>query len=247
MNNTVAFLPDVHIKQDGKLTRAYRVAKLFIRDVQPGIVILGGDFMEIEALSWWLKDKRKTMEGKYYSKEVAKANRELDSIQKLCPEAKIVYLEGNHEYWVSQYLDRNPAMVGSIEIPTVLGLESRGVEWVKENTLYRVGKLNFLHGIYCNMYHARKHLEELGDNCMYGHVHKPQVFVKEQRARGKTYGAWSTGCLCDLNPHWLRGHPNSWKHGFGYVEFRGDGEFQATLVNIQDGVMTFGGQTWRVK
>jgi hypothetical protein len=45
----------------------------------------------------------------------------------------------------------------------------------------------------------------------------------------------------------MRNKPNSWQHGFGFVEFRSSGEFQATPVNIIEGKLTFAGNTWRAK
>jgi predicted phosphodiesterase len=244
---SVAFLPDVHLTGEGRLTKAWKVAKLFVNDYKPSVVILGGDFMEMESLSGWLENQKRQLEDRRYAKELTVANRELDELQNSNPGAKYWFMEGNHEGWVERYLDKNPSMEGHVGLQKDLRLAERKMEFVKENGLLQIGKLYFLHGWYHNMYHAKRHLQELGDNCMYGHVHKPQLFTQELRARRRTHGAWSVGCLCDLNPRWLRNKPNSWQHGFGLVEFRPDGMFQPHLINIIDGKMTFAGETWRAK
>ena len=245
--SSVAFIPDVHLKGDGKMTRAWKVAKRFIADVKPSGIVLGGDFLDMESLSGWLENQRRLLEMRRYSKEMEIANRELDELQNSCPSSKVWYMEGNHEGWVERYLDKHPNMEGTLDLRKDLSLESRKIDWIKENGLLQIGKMFFLHGWVHNTYHAKAHLQLLGDNCMYGHVHKPQLFTQELRAHRRTHGAWSVGCLCDLNPHFMRNKPNSWQHGFGYVEFRPDGMFQAHLINIVEGSMTFAGNTWRVR
>jgi hypothetical protein len=46
------------------------------------------------------------------------------------PAARIVWLEGNHCYRVTRYLDAHPELEGLLEIPIVLKLKERGIEWI---------------------------------------------------------------------------------------------------------------------
>lgn len=244
MVESVVFIPDVHLRASAPLSRAWKVTKKFIRDTKPNTVIVGGDFLEMEALSAWDADKRKLLEGKRYADEIKLGNRELDDIGYDC---KIIFMEGNHEARVRAYVEKRPEMEGQVDIRSDLHLDDRGIEWVKENDLLKIGHMHFLHGWYWNKHHAIRHVIDIGGNCMYGHVHKPQVYCHELRSLRRTHMAMSVGCLCDLNPAWLRNKPNSWQHGFGYVEFRKDGSFQATPINIIAGSLTFAGQTWSVR
>lgn len=244
---SVAFIPDVHLTSGGPMSRAWRVAKMFLKDVKPEMIIFGGDFLEMEALSAWDQDKRKLMEGRRYSTEIAVGNRELDDVQSGSPGSEYVFMEGNHEARARRYVEKNPEMEGAVLIHGNLDIATRGMEWVSENSMYRVGHMHFLHGWYWNKHHALRHVLDVGGNCMYGHVHKPQAYCHELRSMRRTHMAMSVGCLCDLNPAWLRNRPNSWQHGFGFVEFRPSGEFQATPINIVDGRISYAGETWRAK
>lgn len=244
-NYTVAFLPDVHLEGTEEPSDAWKVTKKFLLCTQPNEIILGGDFMEMSCLSHWLAKKRMLLEGKRYRKDVDLANREIDDLMKRCPDAKITYLEGNHEDWLLRYLESHPEMEDMIDLQEDLFLEERGIEWVKFNDVYTVGHLNYIHGWYWNQYHARKHLNRMGGNVMYGHVHHYQVESLRMRAKADIYSAIACGCLCDLNPAWKRNRPNDWMHGFGFVEYREDGKFQPHHLCIVDGEISFGGCSWK--
>ncbi|MBW1996378.1 MAG: metallophosphoesterase [Deltaproteobacteria bacterium] len=241
---TLAFLADVHLDPSLPPCPAWEGAKKFVKAMQPDWIILGGDFMNMGALSHWDLQKRGLIEGKRYWNEIELAQKELDYLQKHCKKARFVYLEGNHEHWAKQYLERNPEMLGFIDVVKNLCLRERGFEWVEINRVYRVGKMNFLHGWYVNKYHANKTLQVMGDNCMYGHMHDHQATIMRLRASQEQYIAIAVGCLCDLNPHYQRNKPNRWVHGFGWVEYYGDGEFQAHHLFVNNGKVAFGGKVY---
>jgi predicted MPP superfamily phosphohydrolase len=241
---TVAFLPDVHLEGTEEPSDAWKVAKTFVMYQQPSEIILGGDFLEMSCLSHWLAKKRLLLEGKRYKADVALANKEITDLEKRCPEAKITYLEGNHEDWLTRYIESHPEMQGVIDLQTDLHLAERGIEWVPFNDVYTVGHMNYIHGWYWNIYHARKHLNRMGSNVMYGHVHQYQVESMRLRAKSQIYTAMATGCLCNLNPAWKRNRPNDWMHGFGFVEYRKDGTFQPHHLVVVDGAISFGGKTF---
>lgn len=171
-------LPDIHLTQDG-YAKPYQLVKKFIPYFKPHITILLGDFIECEALSHWLESKKKLCENKRFNKECAVANNELSFLQK--HSKKIVYLEGNHENWVEQYIECKPEVEGLLEIPKRLYLKERDIKWVPQNKLYHVGKMYFIHGVYIYKYHAHKHLTAYGCNICYGHCFDDQTELLTQR------------------------------------------------------------------
>jgi predicted MPP superfamily phosphohydrolase len=243
----LAFLPDAHLDHMTPVSEAWKVAKKFIWTWQPKIIVLGGDFMEMGALSHWLKDKRRLMEGRRYNKDIALANRELDEIQELCPDSQIDFIMGNHEDWLYQYLERHPEMEGTIDLVKDLRFEERGIRFTPLNEVLTIGHMNYIHGWYVNMYHAKRTLQRMGDNVMYGHMHHYQVDSLRLRAKNRWYVGIACGCLCDLNPYYKRNRPNDWTHGLGYVEYREDGTFTPYHINIINGELSYGGETIRVR
>ena len=231
-------LPDVHL--DEGVNKIYKVVKSFIATVEPDIIIIAGDFMDCPSFSHWDMDKRQLMEGKRFAKECAVANRELDFLQRYSK--KVVYIEGNHENWVVQYIQRNPEMEGLIELPLRLRLEERNIEWVPMNELYRIGNLYFTHGMYTNKYHAIQHLVRLGCNICYGHVHNAQTAQINMKMQ-EPYMAYGLGCLCDSAPHYMKGKPCNWINQFAqfYINNRND-NFALYPINIIGDEILWGGR-----
>ena len=227
---------------DDKMTREYKLAKKFIKHQKPYGVLLGGDFGHIESLTHWNETKKRTAENQRYKKECDILNGELDFFQK--HSKKVVYLEGNHEEWVEQYIEKYPECEDILELANMLRLKERGIEWIRLNELYRIGNLYLTHGMYINQYHAKKHLEKLGCNIAYGHAHVSQSFQQNQKM-SEPHMAWSIPCLCNNNPTYLRGKPSNWMNGFAnlYVDTK-TGNFNLYPVNILSGKFLWEGKLW---
>lgn len=236
-------LPDVHL--DYKVPEPYKAVKRFIKKQEKpfDLTILLGDFLTVGSLSHWDQNKRRVIEGKRYRKEMALANKELDFLQDYS--GKIVYLEGNHENWVKQYIDKHPEMEGMIEIPNALDLRGRGIEWVEMNKLFKVGHAYFTHGMWTNKYSAAKHLNELGCNIIYGHTHRSQVFASTAKMQ-EPMKAWNLGCLCDQAPTYMKGKPSNWSVGFGimYWDDKTD-KFNVYPIEIIDNEFIWEGKKYR--
>lgn len=196
-------LPDVHAEAT-RIPEPYKHVKQFIEAYKPDEIIILGDFLNMDSISHWNENKRLELEGLRFRKDVERGNEELDFLQKHCK--RLVYIEGNHCDWVNQYLDRNPVMVGTMELPVVLHLESRNIQWVpmikrrkskygKLNNMYKVGKMYFIHGHYTGLYHAKKHVEKYGCCICYGHTHMAQTYQITMKMQ-ESIMAWGLGCLC---------------------------------------------------
>lgn len=241
---TAAFMADQHL-QAGELPHpAWKVAKAFLKEMQPNYVILGGDFGNFQCLSHWDKKRPLLMEGQRYAYDMIVLNRELDELQDVCPRSSFIFMEGNHEAWGIRMVEENPSLLGTVDIQRDLRIDDRSMKWIPNNGVYTLGRMNFLHGWYWNKYHAQRTLAEMGDNAMYGHVHNHQVAIQRIRARRQPHIAMAVGCLCDLNPHFLRNKPNQWLHGFGFVEFVPSGNFQAHHIVVIEGQAIFGGKVF---
>lgn len=185
--------------------------------------------------------KRRKMEGLRHKAEIDNIAKVLDLLQK--HSKKIVWLEGNHENWVEQYLDKNPELEGLIEYQELLDLKDRGIKWVKLNHLHKVGHLYLTHGMYINQYHAKKHLDVLGCNVVYGHTHKSQMHSKNM-VMLKTYKAWGLGCLCGKKPDYLRGKIGNWDTGFAVLYVATNGEFNLFPIDIIRNRFYFNGRSY---
>jgi predicted phosphodiesterase len=146
---------------------------------------------------------------------------------------------------VIRYLEKNPEMVGFIEIPKVLHLKDRGIEWIDVDHIYKVGHLNFIHGWYANKYHAAKHLDTMGDCVVYGHTHLPQSFAKNM-ALHKEIMSYGLGCLCDKAPDYMHGRFANWINNFAiiYVDTITN-NFNLYEINIIDNQFMWNGKRYK--
>jgi len=238
----VLILPDVHLTQKG-YAKPYELVKKFMKSYKPHKTVLLGDFMDCEAISHWNENKRLTMEGIRWEKELEVANRELDYIQEYS--GHVIYLEGNHEDWTGVYTEKNPGMGGFVDIPKNLNIFKRGMEWVKYGDLYEIGKMIFVHGLYISIYHAKKHLLAIGDHVCYGHAHNAQTHQLNMR-RQDPYMAYGLGCLCDHAPAYMKNKHANWMNQFAIMEWNTKmGNFNLTPINITDNQFIYGGKQYK--
>lgn len=233
-------LPDVHIDHKG-YDKVYGVVKKFVSDFEPDIIYLLGDFADCASLSGWDLSKKRKMEGRRHAKEIKNVDKELSYLSTHTD--KLVWLEGNHEYRVERYLDDHPEVEGLIEYQEQIDLKKYNCEWVPYNKIYKVGKLNMIHGRYANKYHAAKHSGKIDGNLVYCHTHVPQRFcsIKENAT---PRSVWCLGCLCKKNPSYLKGAEGAWLHGFGILYVAGNGEFNLYSVDIINNRFYWGGKSY---
>jgi len=240
-------IPDQHFPIHSE--SAVAVVLAAIEQIKPDVFVNLGDVGEWESVSSWKYKKVKRPPLEYQlpiiDAEVYRVNECIDQFDEVldkvgCKEKHIC--TGNHDKWLDYFVDMYPYMSG-YTFRNACYWEQRGYEYHEFNHPLKIGKLNFIHGAYANIYHAKKHLEVYGENIMYGHVHDIQRHTLTKL--GGTIASWSMGCLKDmsnLQNKWLRGRLHNWAHAFGIVDWFEDGTFRVNVVEIFDGVAVVEGK-----
>ena len=234
---------DRHHDADKEEHPSYRLVKQFAQDVHPDFVVDLGDLLDLSYISSFNEHFLRKLENKRYFKDIAMVNRELDWWQRVTPE--YVQLEGNHDFRVKRWIDKNPAMEGLLEYETVLDLEGRGIEYVwSHDQPYKRGKLNYHHGRFCTKYSAAKHLDVYMANIVYGHIHRFQTASKVIPGYNDEIQAWALGCLSDVEPEYNKNQPMGHQNGFAGVYVGDDGGFNLFPINIIKNEFRWEGHTW---
>jgi len=248
---TIVVASDVHIPEHDR--GAWGVFLAVLRLAKPEEVILAGDYGEWESVSSHSASNENAL-----MEDVVAVRRSLNEVRDAAgPDARITYLEGNHETRLSRAISqRAPSLKGALTIPELLDLDDRGIEWVPEGRQpIDRGLLRVLHGHQVfgqgagGIYHSRKaadvYATDAGRVVVYGHTHKPQQFHRAvYRGTGRAVGL---GCLRTISPSevgWLHGNESGWAHGFAvfsvlaasvHVEevrpIRGQAMFRGRLVD----------------
>lgn len=199
----------------------------FIREYQPAYIIIGGDGMDFYGLSTFDKNPNRLLRTK---EELKMGGNMIDGLQKVAPDAQIVWLDGNHEYrlWRA-YMEmcaHNPKVLeilGALDIykldtRSLLHLDDRGVLYQPYS-----GHMNFLsfivtHGDVVRQnssYTARAMYDKWHSSGASGHTHRLGCYHFTD-GTGRSHAWYELGALC-MNTLEYVSNPN-WQNGFGYGE-----------------------------
>ena len=245
-------LPDIHHPHHNK--DAINAVFQFIKWFRPHAINILGDGMNMDAFNHW---KRKQEDNEYFIGVSVKGGYEafdqdiLTPLEKLIPrDCEKTYMGGNHEDWVNRVTRKDTTLKGAVEPEILLRLKERDWEWIpwiKNNVrgIKRYGKLLTFHGQYLNKYHSAKTADTYSKSCAYCHTHDIQSFTKVFADDSTGFHtATSIGCLCNINPEFMRGRMNRWVNAFGIVFVRDDGMYNLYIPVIIKGKFTFAGKTF---
>lgn len=232
-------LNDIHIPKQNKaaLSCALKSMKL----IKPDYVILNGDIMDCGFCSRHSRfhpPKCNWTDSQFFNaakKDYQQMNWFLDQVEKNAPKAQKIYQLGNHEMWLKDFIKESPqTRQGLFGLEERLSLKKRKYKVLTYNQPIKLGKLKIIHGTYTSQHHAKKHVESYASSVLYGHLHDIQVYSKVTDD-AITHMGWCNGCLCDLNPDYLRNKPQNWSHGFAVVYVWPNGHFQVDVIRIHKG------------
>lgn len=233
----VIVLPDMQVPYQND--HALRVVEEYMADHTWDYYINIGDFIDVEGISHFNKEKPRLSWGKELIKEYKVANRILDRHQAIIREknkdAKFHLIFGNHEERVERWLDEHPQLSGLVEVPINLRLLERGFTWTRDGHMGKgitLGKAMFTHGLKIGVQHTVQMAREWGDNIFYGHTHDVQSYTHTTRQKDSTRIAQSLGCLCVYDLPYVQATPTRWQNAFAVFYFKPDGTFNHYVVNI---------------
>lgn len=204
--------------------------------IGPDAILLNGDIADFYSVSHWERNPHK----RDLVEEVEQVGIWLDWLRECFPKVPIVYKEGNHEERLDKYIwQKAPELWGlqQVRLAEILKLKERRIAHVGDQRMIYVGHaekdgdkgLLILHGHEMprgmtnpvNM--ARGAYLRTNVTMLCGHGHRTSHHP-EPNARHKITSCWSTGCLCDMNPRYMR--INKWNLGAAYVEVNAPGSWR---------------------
>lgn len=237
-------MPDTHCKH-----RDEKAVQCFLKCLEASdadVLVILGDFLDAVGISHWPVE---SLEPRRLIPEVIEGRELIKAIvSRMRPDSTRVFLEGNHENWISQAMvAKLPELFDGLEeldllpdLAKLLDLEAFGFSLIPMNHFLKIDRLYFTHGLYTGAGHPAKHLKALKANIFYGHMHDD--FSTSETGIGGTYEAASCGCLCRLDAPFMKGKPTNWQHGFRRIRLYKDGTYLTEQVRIKDGRALFMGK-----
>lgn len=243
-NKLGIIIPDQHFPIHDE--KAVNVVCKAIELIKPDTMINLGDVGEWESVSAWKYKKIKRPPLEYQlpliNEEIEGVNYGLDLFDQAFNGMNKYMLQGNHDLWLDDFVLEHPYMK-DYTFRKACKIDDREYKYLPFNKVLKIGKANFIHGAYTNVYHAKRHLEAYGQNVIYGHTHDVQRHTSTKL--GGTIGSWSLGCLKDMSRDrnsWLRGRLHNWQHAFGIIDWFTNGDFRLDVVEIINGKTTVWGE-----
>jgi hypothetical protein len=208
-----------------------------------------GDITDMHSISRHAKGKI-TIPGLTLGEEYRATNRELDKLeQAIGKNVNRHYIYGNHEDWYNQHMaEVDNAKLGPETIASPLEAmkyRERGftVQTNWKDAHITLGDIELIHGTYCNVHSAKKHLDVMKRNVMYVHTHSVGIYTERD--------------LCSYNIGWggdreskafgymTRIQKEKWRNGFASVYVDNNGKSHPNQLLWTNGGIHFRGKLYK--
>jgi predicted phosphodiesterase len=238
----VGIIADVHLPYQSN--KAIMSALTHLKEKEVDTLLLNGDIIDFYKCSRWLQNPTK----KSLKDEINMLCAFIKDIKDYMPKVNIIYKLGNHEERWEHFIQRQAPQIWGItmfEFDNLLKViyreifnEELNIVFVKNKRIIKIGQLSVIHGhefgesTFSPVNPARGYFLKAKTNVLGAHNHQESSH-KESDMNGQSFGAWSIGFLCNLNPDY---RPiNKWNHGFARVEVTKGGKFRVFNHAVIDG------------
>lgn len=261
----VLVVGDAHVDEkqqaNGELNRFTALGRKVAAE-QPDVIITIGDFLSLNCLSNWDRNKRYKMEGLRYHLEVAAGNEALDKLQQPVIELnkrlrkskqslyqpRWIFVAGNHEDRLRRYLDTDPTFLGSVDIAKDLKLRERGFEYVQYMDVVDINGVSFTHipisGMgkpITNPTVAQKALKLFAGSVVFGHTHTLDHCAEHRHGALHLNQALAVGCFFYHIDDYALGSKTDYWRGVVDLDIYGENRFDFSTTSLSSLMSKYGG------
>lgn len=226
--NKFIILSDIHYPYHDE--KAIQAALDFLKGHEVNTIVLNGDILDFYDVSSFDKDPSRINS---LQTEINLAKGLFKRLRKIKPDARIIFVKGNHCQRLERYLMKHPELysLDALKLTNLLQLDKFDIEYSDKG--FKLGSLKIIHGDIVrkfSCYTAKAEVERHDCSGCSGHTHRLGVYYQRTPERSL---AWAeSGCLCDLNPEYV--DCPSWTQGFIYGYIQKD-SFVLQAIPIVDG------------
>lgn len=225
--------------------KAISTAMKFVADFAPDHIILGGDVLDSGCISHHNHGKPGAVEGFRLLADAKELREKVIAPLEALKTKSLTFIEGNHEKWIADLVEKVPALEGIVDVEAILGLKPKW-KFIPNGEAHRLGKLVFVHGdqLSGGENAAKAAVIAYEKNVRFGHLHTFAAYTKVSTVEAHGHTAISVPCLCRKGPKYGGGSPNRWSQGFlyGYID---GGQFHDAVAIIIDGKTVINGKLYK--
>lgn len=224
-----------------------------IKDIQPDAIVQIGDGIDFPQVSQWSKGTAGEFAGTLQEHVDGYRGDVLAPIRDAAPNAQIVWLEGNHDLRVKDFIKKYAAPLGvlrALELPSLFGLGDLDIEYVRGPQ--RIAANTYaIHGHESGGYCASpsawdlKFIKRYGSDksFVFGHTHQPFLVTRAFGYEGKVSPRFTMNVGSIMDPvaaTYVKDGAVSWVQSFAVI--RDDGKrVWPELITATDRKFYFGG------
>lgn len=237
---------DVHCGPGQNLRRADWLGWA-IKDIQPTRVVFIGDFLTLDSLSGWDKDKRKKMEGRRYAKDIESGKEFLERMYDAMgwepglTGPPFILTEGNHEDRLWRYLDKDPSFSEHVDYRKDLGLIQRGWKVVPYKEDFRHKGVCYTHIpiTAAGRPISRKDicgaaLDTYGVPVIFGHTHRLANAQLHRKGTAHLQEALNVGCYFEHIDDYAQGSQTNYWRGLVVIDHYQTGRFGFRTIPMSE-------------
>lgn len=243
---------DAHVDEVQSLDRFNWLGK-HIAATRPDYVVIIGDFLSMNCLSEWDRNKRAVMEGKRYHSEIRAGNLALNNMlnpiwhlnvtlkksKKALYEPKLIYIMGNHEDRLDRYLEKDPTFLGTIDIKKDLLLKERGFEVVEYKDVWTLNGVSYTHipisgggKAIGNPTVCQKALKLFSGSVVFGHTHTLDHAAEHRHGADHLSQALCVGCYFEHVDDYAVGSKTDYWRGIVDLNNYSEGRFDFSTISM---------------
>lgn len=250
------FAVDVHwgyeingrVKQPLHNLKAITAMLEFSRDFRPHGFVLGGDVLDLGAISHWNKKNKLSLEGLRIQQDMEEVGRHILAPIEDMGAVDQVWINGNHERFLEDLVEAEPGLADTLTIPRLLNLDARGWEFIPTGGHLDLGKLRFVHGDQLGGGDAvaKAAILEHNNSIAFGHFHTHQEYVKHSPVDSSDiHVGIAVPALANRGPAYMKRRANKWANGFMSGAIFPDGSFSYQVTKIVNGRFFANGRVYK--
>lgn len=230
------------------------IIQAIAKDEQPDFIIHKGDLLDCRHISRFDKDPRRK---ETQQDEIDMARKHLAAMRLTCPDARFVYLEGNHEDRLRKalwQLDGPAAVLAGLRVvqkaltwPVLLGLDELRIEFFPYGEQTKANILPKFITKHGSLVRKTSGATASAEQAKYnksgssGHTHRLGAIW--HRDSNGSHVWLETGCTCLLDPEYCQ--DPDWQNGCVFLTFDAEtGAVTPEPVFIHNGLGVFRGKTY---
>ncbi len=205
---------------------AHSALYAFVKDWQPDYHVHIGDCLDLGGIGHHVENDYVAQYEEPVEEGLLALGKHFNTLFDITPNAKIIWISGNHEDRLNRFVKKNPAWRGLLDKPLRLVKafgdcpNAHRIKFVELNDFtddFQIGRMSFCHGFSTTKHAACKHVEMYEESVTFGHCHTMQMFGTHRKVPRMGY---CVGHLTDERARrYLKGAPARWITGFGHMQY----------------------------